>query len=148
LGLFERYSADSKRVIFYSRFAACDLGSPKIGPEHLLLGLLREDHILLTRFLDAESIAAIAIEIERNAVRQPVDVTGELRLTQESQRALNYGTEEAVRCGDSVVGTTHLLIGLMREPGTVAARILHECGLDLATLRECLQADPPGESPT
>ena len=40
--MFERYTEKARRVIFFSRYEAGTLGSPFIGPEHLLLGLIRE----------------------------------------------------------------------------------------------------------
>jgi ATP-dependent Clp protease ATP-binding subunit ClpC len=139
--MFERYTANSKRAIFYSRYEACHLGSPRIGTEHLLLGLMREDSALLTRFLDPQSIATIPAEIERQAVRQHVELTADVPLTQESQRVLSYGTEEAARYGDLQVGTGHLLIGLMREPMTRAARLLGERGLHISMLRDSLRTN-------
>jgi len=144
--MFEIYSANSKRVLFYSRYEACHLGSPRIETEHLLLGLLREDALLLSRFLDAQSIATLHREIQEHAVRQEVESTADLPLTRECQRALSYGAEEAVCHGHKHVGTEHLLIGLMREPGTFAAQLLEQRGLQLGTLREGLRRNPPTES--
>jgi ATP-dependent Clp protease ATP-binding subunit ClpC len=39
------------RVIFFAHYQASQFGSPSIEPEHLLLGLQREDKALTNRFL-------------------------------------------------------------------------------------------------
>jgi ATP-dependent Clp protease ATP-binding subunit ClpC len=39
--MFERYTEKARRVIFFGRYEASQLGSPFIETEHLLLGLMR-----------------------------------------------------------------------------------------------------------
>src|SRR5205807_2219881 len=41
--VFERYTEKARRVIFFARYEASQYGSPYIGTEHLLLGILREE---------------------------------------------------------------------------------------------------------
>ena len=41
--MFERYTERARRVLFFARYEASQLGSISIETEHLLLGLLRED---------------------------------------------------------------------------------------------------------
>jgi len=38
--MFERYAEKSRRVIFFARYEASQAGSPYIGPEHLVMGLV------------------------------------------------------------------------------------------------------------
>ena len=45
--MFERYTERSKRVIFFARYEAAQLGSGSIETEHLLLGLMREGKLLI-----------------------------------------------------------------------------------------------------
>ena len=49
--MFERYTEKARRVIFFARYEASQVGSPYIETEHLLLGLLREDKALARRLL-------------------------------------------------------------------------------------------------
>jgi hypothetical protein len=48
--MFERYTEKARRVIFFARYEASQFGAPAIEPEHLLLGLMREDKTLTGRF--------------------------------------------------------------------------------------------------
>ena len=41
--MFERYTEEARRVIFFARYEASVFGSPYVEPEHLLLALLREN---------------------------------------------------------------------------------------------------------
>ena len=41
--MFENFNESAKRIIFYARYEATQLGSQSIGSEHLLLGLLKEN---------------------------------------------------------------------------------------------------------
>ncbi len=45
--MFERYTEKARRVIFFARYEASQFGAPAIEPEHLLLGLMREDKTLV-----------------------------------------------------------------------------------------------------
>jgi ATP-dependent Clp protease ATP-binding subunit ClpC len=49
--MFERYTERSRRVIFFARYEALQYGSQVIAPEHIMLGLMREDKTLSARFL-------------------------------------------------------------------------------------------------
>jgi ATP-dependent Clp protease ATP-binding subunit ClpC len=44
--MFERYTEKARRVIFFARYEALQYGSPVIAPEHILLGLMREDRFV------------------------------------------------------------------------------------------------------
>ena len=47
--MFERYTERARRVLFFARYEASQLGSISIETEHLLLGLLREGKGLTAR---------------------------------------------------------------------------------------------------
>ena len=40
--MFDRYSEQARRVIFFARYQASEYGSPYIETEHLLLGLIQQ----------------------------------------------------------------------------------------------------------
>ncbi|NDJ35108.1 MAG: ATP-dependent Clp protease ATP-binding subunit [Chloroflexi bacterium] len=61
------------------------------------------------------------------------------RFTQRARRVLSLAQEEAERLQHSYIGTEHLLIGLMREEGGVAGRVLRELGLDLKQIEALVE---------
>lgn len=56
--------------------------------------------------------------------------------TERAQRVLYLSQEEARRLGHGVVGTEHLLLGLIAEGSGVASRALQNLGLDLEKVRQ------------
>ncbi|MCY4107012.1 MAG: ATP-dependent Clp protease ATP-binding subunit [Chloroflexi bacterium] len=61
------------------------------------------------------------------------------RFTQRARRALSLAQEEAERLQHSSIGTEHLLLGLIREEGGVAGRVLRELGLELPRVEELVK---------
>ncbi|MCS7308803.1 MAG: ATP-dependent Clp protease ATP-binding subunit [Armatimonadota bacterium] len=57
------------------------------------------------------------------------------RFTERARRVIFYAQEEAGRLGENYVSTEHLLLGLVREPDSVAARILERMGVSLSRVR-------------
>src|SRR5213078_3506254 len=137
--MFERYTEKARRVIFFARYEASQFGAPAIEPEHLLLGLMREDKTLTGRFFPRAQITIEAIrrEIEsRTLLRERIPTSVELPLAPETKRVLHYSHEESDRLQHRHIGTEHLLLGLLREERSMAAQILFERGLRLAAVRD------------
>jgi ATP-dependent Clp protease ATP-binding subunit ClpC len=137
--MFERYTEKARRVIFFARYEASQFGAPAIEPEHLLLGLMREDKTLTGRFFPRTtvSIESIRKEIEgRTLLREKISTSVELPLAPETKRVLAYAHEESDRLQHRHIGTEHLLLGLLREERSMAAEILYERGLRLVAVRE------------
>ncbi|MBW8011643.1 MAG: ATP-dependent Clp protease ATP-binding subunit [Chloroflexi bacterium] len=61
------------------------------------------------------------------------------RLTQRARRVLSLAHQEAERMRHNYIGTEHLLLGLIREEGGVAARVLRELGLEASRVEEIVQ---------
>lgn len=134
--MFEKYTEKARRVIFFARYESSQFGSSCIETEHLLLGLLREDRSLATRFRPATP-EDIRKRIEADTVvRKKVSTSVDLPLSDESRRVLGYAAEEAERLSHRHIGTEHLLLGLLRDEKCFAARILHEHFIRLSGVRE------------
>jgi ATP-dependent Clp protease ATP-binding subunit ClpC len=66
-------------------------------------------------------------------------VAGMERLTQRARRVLSLAHQEAERLRHNYIGTEHLLLGLIREEGGVAARVLRELGLEAERVEEIVE---------
>jgi ATP-dependent Clp protease ATP-binding subunit ClpC len=146
--MFERYTEKARRVIFFARYEASQFGAPAIEPEHLLLGLMREDKTLTARFLARAqtSLEAIRKEIEGRApLREKISTSVELPLAPETKRVLAFAHEESDRLQHRHIGTEHLLLGLLREERSMAAEILYERGLRLNAVREEVSRQAGGD---
>src|SRR6476661_8758577 len=129
--MFERYTEKARRVIFFARYEASQFGAPAIEPEHLLLGLMREDKTLTGRFFPRAqvSIESIRKEIEgRTLLREKISTSVELPLAPETKRVLAYAHEESDRLQHRHIGTEHLLLGLLLN--AVRDEIARQSGAD------------------
>ncbi|NLV30115.1 MAG: ATP-dependent Clp protease ATP-binding subunit [Acidobacteria bacterium] len=137
--MFEKYTEKARRVIFFARYEASQFGSSRIETEHLLLGLIREDKGLTSRFLPGpeSTLQDLRKEIEgRTLVRDRVSTSVDLPFSEESKRVLQIAAEEARTLAHRHIGTEHLLLGLLAEERSVAAEILRERGLRPGLIRE------------
>jgi ATP-dependent Clp protease ATP-binding subunit ClpC len=146
--MFERYTEKARRVIFFARYEASQFGSPYIETEHLLLGLLREDRDIANRVArSGASVVSIRKQIEAETpVREKVPTSIDLPLSEACKRVLGYAAEEAERLSHKHIGTEHLLLGLLRDQGCLAAKILQERGLHLESLRREFRSIEGGAS--
>ncbi|MCR4316034.1 MAG: ATP-dependent Clp protease ATP-binding subunit [Planctomycetes bacterium] len=150
--MFERFTDRARKVMGLARQEAQKLNHEYIGTEHILLGLVQEGsgvaaHVL--KRLDVD-LAKIRSEIE-NLVEtgQNFAPMGQLPFTPTAKRVLELSFEEANSLNHNYIGTEHLLLGLLREPEGVAAKVLINLNLKLDDVREevleCLGADPGHE---
>jgi hypothetical protein len=61
------------------------------------------------------------------------------RFTQRCRRVLSLAQEQAERLRHNYIGTEHLLLGLLREEGGVAGRVLRDLGLERQRVEELVE---------
>jgi len=131
VGMFERFTETTRRVIFFARYEASEYGSQHIDTEHLLLGLMREDFPLMSSMIGANiSVDKIRQEIEKNIERgQRFSVGIEVPALYRRQARTEICRRGSRTDSRSVhVGTEHMLLALLREKNARAAAILRQCG--------------------
>ncbi|MBX3293593.1 MAG: ATP-dependent Clp protease ATP-binding subunit [Acidobacteria bacterium] len=138
--MFERYTERSRRVIFFARYEALQYGSPVIAPEHILLGLMREDKSLAAKFLPFKhslTVDTMRREVEeRIVVRDRKPQSSELHLSAATKQILFYANEESRQLKNRHIGPEHLLLGIVREERSIAAEILFGYGIRLQDIRD------------
>lgn len=145
--MFERYTERSRRVIFFARYEALQYGSPVIAPEHLLLGLFREDKTVASRFFPQKQTITsdrMRDEVEdRIVVRDRIPQSTELHLSAETKKVLFYANEESRALKSRGIGPEHILLGLIREEGAIAAEILFQFGVRPQDVRDEISQSAP-----
>jgi arylformamidase len=138
--MFERYTERARRVIFFARYEASQLGSPTIETEHFLLGMLREDPNIIKRHTGNQTTEKVIADevVSRVTVREKVSVGLDLPLSKACKKILGYAAEEAERLNHRHIGVEHLLLGLLREDECIAAQVLSRHGLTLDVVRDNL----------
>ena len=137
--MFERYTERARRVLFFARYEASQLGSTAIDTEHLLLGLLRENQGITSRIFDRAGLDSVAAHFEIGAAaadRPRIATSVEIPIAKEAKAALEHAAAEADGLRHSHIGTEHLLLGLLHHPESAAGGILTRAGMRLGTVRE------------
>jgi ATP-dependent Clp protease ATP-binding subunit ClpC len=136
--MFERYTENARRAIFFARYEASQFGASQIEAEHILLGIFREDKKLTARVLEpARSVESIRRELESRTLERKRIPTGmDLPLSAEAKCALAFASNESALLGDRHIGTEHLLLGILRTEGSIAAEVLYSHGLRLSDVRQ------------
>ncbi len=136
----DRFTIRAKDALNLAHEAAAELGHGYVGSEHILLGLAREKggvaaKVLQEAGLDAEKICASIVESLGRGTAEGGTPQG---LTPRSKRIIELAVADASRLGHNYVGTEHLLMGILREQDSVAARLLVAGGADLNDLYTAL----------
>jgi ATP-dependent Clp protease ATP-binding subunit ClpA len=139
VGPFDRFNDRAKRVLALAQDEAVRFHHNFIGPEHLLLGLVREGEGVA-----AKALGALGVQLSQ--VRAGVETKlgqGEstaspsvITLSPRTKKVIELAIDEARTLGDNFVGTEHLLLGLAREGGTIASQVLESFGVTLDGLRD------------
>ena len=158
------FTPRGKKVLELSLREALALNHNYIGTEHLLLGLIQEADgagagILVARCGSLEAVREAVL----TAIRQ-MPATAERRLWQSQPVSLRPGAAEpaplpttpaadaglgdaARLAGGGPVGSHHLVLAALGDPGTAAARALTALGIDLEQARAALrEADVTGST--
>lgn len=147
--MYERYNENARQSIFFARYEAAQLSSSHIQSHHLLLGLLRADTEWARRLFGSHAkIEALRKRLAKPAADAPPASTSvDVPLDAECRRILSFAAEEAGQLGHKHIGVEHLLLGVAREEGSVAAKVLREAGFTLVRLREEVLHAPPRPKP-
>jgi ATP-dependent Clp protease ATP-binding subunit ClpC len=136
--MFERYTEDARRALFYARYEATQVGGESLESEHLLLGLMRRPEGLIHAIFERAHLplARIYEDIARQTASRPRLTTSvEIPFGDDAKQSLMLAEEEAGLLGDADIDCEHLLLGLLRQGTGLASSILAGHGLEVDAVR-------------
>ena len=127
-----KFTPRAEEALRLSQESAEELGHGYVGSEHLLLGLLREEEGLAHRVLTEYGLTdEMIFSVLRRSVGAGLAGTAPSQgLTPRAKGVVELAVSEAARMGSPMIGTEHLLMGILREGGNMALRILRTVGVD------------------
>ena len=127
-----KFTPRAEEALRLSQESAEELGHGYVGSEHLLLGLLREEEGLAHRVLTEYDLTdEMILSVLRRSVGAGLAGTAPSQgLTPRAKGVVELAVSEAARMGSPMIGTEHLLMGILREGGNMALRILRTVGVD------------------
>ena len=131
-----KFSLKAEHVLRCAQAAAGELGHGYVGCEHLLLAMLREEDDAACRALNASGVYEPAVRermIEKlgRGTAERSTVQG---LTPHARCAVELAVGEAMRTGGGEIEAGHLLLGILRDSGNMAVRLLRSLGVDTKKL--------------
>ena len=138
--MYERFTDRSRKVMQLANRESQRLNHDYIGPEHVLLGLIKEGsgvaaNVLIRRGLDHSKIqSGVATIVPRGGKRTVIN--GQLPLSPRAKQLIEDAMEEARKLNHNYVGTEHLLLGLLQVTEGVGAQVLRNLGLKLEDIRQ------------
>ena len=169
--MFLRIADRSRRCVEVAFEEARMLGHDSLGDEDLLLGILRDGDGLGARALtslgvtlegareesqgmlsDALSLIGISLEEVRREAGDAFDmrIPDDRRIpySPSAKKALVQARREMRNLGDNYLGTEHVLLGILRNEGGTAVRMLAGMGVSSEEIEDRLnqlrQSGPPG----
>ncbi len=132
-----RFTKQAQEALSHAADTAAMLGHGYIGSEHLLLGLIQTEGslastILINNEVTDERVTNLVYELiapdSQISVKEPTGYTPRVR------RILENASKEAVRFKSELIGTEHILISILKESESVAARLLNTIGVSIKKL--------------
>ncbi|OAV72487.1 Negative regulator of genetic competence ClpC/MecB [Bacteroidales bacterium Barb6] len=144
----DNYTKRLTEVIKYGREEALRLQSSCVAPEHLMLGLIRENSGKAVEILQSLGVKLPAVKekIEQGIKEiEAEETTGQQEITvaKTAERVLRMSMLEARVFKSAETGTEHLLLALLKEERNAAARVLDNAGVSYRTVFQLL-ADENG----
>ncbi|HUW84094.1 MAG TPA: Clp protease N-terminal domain-containing protein [Phycisphaerae bacterium] len=137
--MLERFDKFAEKVVRLANQIARQYEQEYVGTEHVLLAVAQSEglgsFVLKDRGMRYDIIKARVDAVMQKAMEETW-VFGRLPGTPHFKNVVARAIEEARGLGASHVGTEHLLLGLLRERGCLAHKVLDEMGLTADNVRD------------
>lgn len=136
-----QFSQKVSEVIIYSKEEANRLKNGYIGPEHLLLGLIRDGEsraieVLNTLHIDLNDLKKRIESILKFHQDDMLLPDADIPLSNDTARILKLGILEAHLYRSNVADTEHLILAILKDRNNTAATILGENSIDYKAFLE------------
>ena len=129
-----QYTEKAQEALVLASEAAEDMGSPVIGTEHILVGLIEEGSGTAAMVLEANEVKLdrlLALVEQLVSSYQNTATKERDGYTPSARHVLENGYKEAVRFHAPLIGTEHILMALLKESDCVAVRLLNTLNINI-----------------
>jgi len=137
----ELFTEKAKAALLIAQEEAKTFKHRSVGTEHILLGLVMEPEGIAGKTLRELSLTEQEVreEIEQFSSYGPgkkLPKNAVLPYSPRTRQIIKYAADEARKMNSQVVGTEHLLLGLLRDREILSTKILKNLGIDLSAARK------------
>lgn len=131
------FSQRVKDIMAYSREEAGRLQNNYIGPEHLMLGILRDGDGLAIQILQDFDVNLVQLKQEIDTqvrqVQEPYEGNSELVINKNTEKVLKISILEARLTKSKQTDSEHLLLALLKDKNTLLNSILSSFKIDYSS---------------
>ena len=141
----DQFLETTRDVIQLAKASSIEFKHTHITPEHLLLGLLKQQGGEAARVLERAQASPEQIrDLILHHLRPGDDSIPEhlIGFSERAKRVIEAARQEAQRLRAPQVGPEHLLLGLTLVPNTVSGAVLRAVGLTTEIVRAALGSRP------
>ena len=143
----EIFTNRAKKALQYAQEEAKMLRHRTVGTEHILLGLVTEEDGIAGKTLRE---AGLTSEDVRDEIEHLIDYGPDrkeneldskdviLPYSPRSRQIMSYAADEARRLNSPLIGTEHLLLGLLRDDKILSSQIIKNLNLSLSKIRQSI----------
>lgn len=133
---FNGFTEKANEALNYAISSAENYGHTYVGSEHLLLGLLKVGGGVACAVLNKKNVTFEKIE---ELIENTIGMGNSTELspdyfTPRAKKVLETAMKGCKKIGKALVGTEHILIGILSDGDNYAIRFLNRLGIDVASL--------------
>jgi ATP-dependent Clp protease ATP-binding subunit ClpC len=142
--MFDRFTDDARKALFFARFAAWARQSEQMEVEDLVAGIMRAAPSAVVRFASDDSALPPGRFTRRMGQRATVGpaLSVAMPFSAQFKLTLERSVAEADALGHHAIRPEHLVLGLLRDEDTNAWATLHRAGVGLREVRRVLKEEP------
>ncbi len=138
--LENRLTETAKASLERAGLIARRAGSPYVGTEHLLLGVLAQNSSLGAKVLAESGVTLDRAEMALDLTQPPmVIIAVENGVSQEILQTIRTAWELATEFGQNFIGTEHLIYSILTQQRARATRLLEDMSVDIDVLKANLE---------
>lgn len=145
------FSKKISEIIVYGKEEANRLSNSYIGPEHLLLGMIRDGKgkavsILSNLNIDLQKVKEQLDALLSTYANDMLLANAEIALSEDANRILRICILEARTLKNDTADTEHMLLAILRDKDNVAASILQQNDVEYDLVKEQIPVTPDIQS--
>jgi ATP-dependent Clp protease ATP-binding subunit ClpC len=135
--MFDFTNRVKKVINEYAPKEAKRLGHEYLGPEHVLLGMLKAQDSVAIKILQNLNVdlQELKKEIEKRCEQDSMTLLVDPSSKDKVQKILEYSREEARKLRHSYIGSEHILLAILRDTSSIAASSLSSFSITYQVIR-------------
>ena len=135
-----KYTTEARQAFAFAREEAIRLRHKSVGPEHLLLGLLKLNNTLIESLFVSLHVSTLRVAqaVEFVMGRGMKAYVSDPALNAAARHVISHAEAEAARAASELIDVEHLLLGIFGEENGIAAGVLGSFTMSLEATRQQL----------